>query len=83
MVKKLLVSLAGLFVVVVALAFVFDVPRFVIGLIQYGGQAREGTLQVGDPATDVTLYDIDGATSFQLSDRIGERPLVLIFGSFT
>jgi len=29
------------------------------------------------------LLALDGQTTFHLSDRIGQRPLVLVFGSYT
>ena len=67
----------------VGIAFALDVPRFVIGIVQYGDQVREGSLVVGDPAPQVTLYDLDGVTQRPLTERFDGRPLVLIFGSFT
>ena len=62
-------------------------PRFLIGLAMYGGQAREGSLVVGDLAPDVNLVSVESATgdggTHALSEWIGPRPLVLVFGSFT
>lgn len=58
-------------------------PRFLIGIATYGRQAREGEIRVGDRAPDVAFVDLDGSTSRSLGDRIGPRPLVLVFGSFT
>jgi len=58
-------------------------PRNLIGYWKYGGQAREGTLRVGDVAPDVTLTSLDGSTSQRLGEWIGQRPVVLVFGSFT
>jgi peroxiredoxin len=46
-------------------------------------QRREGDLKVGDRAPDVALLALDGSTPVRLKDSIGEKPLVLIFGSFT
>ncbi len=66
-----------------AVAFLLEVPRFVTGILTYGRQIRKGTLQVGDPAPHVTLHDLDGAVPRALTDWIGDRPLVLVFGSFT
>ena len=37
----------------------------------------------GDRAPDVQLVSLDGQTKFLLSERIGKRPLVLVFGSYT
>jgi hypothetical protein len=44
---------------------------------------REGTLRVGDPAPDFELATPDGAQRVRLSSFRGERPVVLIFGSYT
>ena len=81
--KKIITVVAGLLLVGIGVAVWYDVPRFVIGLIKYGHQAREGTLQVGDPAPMATVYELDGTTSRDLGEWMGTRPLVLIFGSFT
>jgi hypothetical protein len=58
-------------------------PRNLIGYIQYGGQVREGSLSVGDAAPIVPVVTLDGSTPRPLSEWIGQRPLVLVFGSFT
>ena len=39
--------------------------------------------RVGDPAPDFELRDADGEHPVRLSDFKGERPVALIFGSFT
>jgi hypothetical protein len=57
-------------------------PRNVWGLLRYD-QRREGALKVGDRAPDVALVALDGASRVRLAERIGGRPLVLTFGSFT
>ncbi len=56
-------------------------PRNIIGMLLYD-QRREGLLQVGDLAPDVVLENLAGE-AVHLADSMGERPLVLIFGSFT
>ncbi len=54
------------------------------GILRYGyPQLRTGALQVDDPAPEVELVALDGTTRFRLSERIGARPLVLVFGSYT
>jgi hypothetical protein len=73
----------GLILVAVTIAVIWIGPRFIIGILTYGRQAREGTLQVGDPAPVVSLVDLDGTTRRELGEWIGPRPLVLVFGSFT
>jgi hypothetical protein len=59
-------------------------PSNVYGLVRYAlPNMHRGDLRVGDRARDVKLYALDGTTTFHLRDRIGTRPLVLIFGSYT
>ncbi len=57
-------------------------PRNVIGMIRYD-QRQQGALRVGDLAPDVELLALDGKTTSRLSQHLGGRPVVLIFGSFT
>jgi hypothetical protein len=57
-------------------------PKNIIGMIRYD-QRQEGTLRVGDRAPDVALVGLDGKSTVHLADSIGEKPLVLVFGSFT
>lgn len=59
-------------------------PRDVYGFLRYAlPQWHRGDLRVGDRAPDVRLVSLDGQTTFHLRDRIGARPLILIFGSYT
>ena len=39
--------------------------------------------RAGDLAPDFTLSDIEGQNAVTLSDFRGEKPVVLVFGSFT
>ncbi len=48
-----------------------------------GDRPSPGKLKVGDPAPDVELVALDGQSRFRLSERIGSKPLVLVFGSYT
>ena len=57
-------------------------PRNVWGMLRYD-QREEGTLAVGDTAPDVALVALDGTARVQLLERLGGKPLVLVFGSFT
>jgi hypothetical protein len=43
----------------------------------------EGTLRVGDLAPDLELQSADGSGPRKLSDLFQEKPLVLVFGSYT
>ncbi|MGB6483420.1 MAG: hypothetical protein WBE86_08035 [Candidatus Acidiferrales bacterium] len=76
----LLLLLAGYF----ALAHFMGGPRDVYGFLRYAlPQWRQGDLHVGDRAPDARIFSLDGRTAFYLHDKIGSRPLVLIFGSYT
>lgn len=46
------------------------------------GSLQEGPA-INDPAPDFMVKAIDGDETVRLSDRIGRRPLVLVFGNFT
>lgn len=47
-------------------------------------RARAGTLQVGDPAPDFSLTKLDKTATLQLSALTAQnRPVVLVFGSYT
>jgi len=87
--RRILIWTSSGVVVFLAAAFVFlsvvsGGPSNVYGLVRYAlPNMHRGDLHVGDRARDVKLYALDGATTFQLRDRIGARPLVLIFGSYT
>jgi len=77
-----------LLIAVVVLASVAGViawkigPRNVIGMLRYD-QRKEGSLKVGDRAPDVSLVSLDGKTPVRLSEHVGARPLILVFGSYT
>lgn len=45
--------------------------------------ARAGNLQVGDAAPDFELQTHDKSKTVRLSDFRGEKPVVLVFGSYT
>jgi len=57
-------------------------PRNIMGMLRYD-QRQDGALRVGDVAPDAELVALDGATRVHLLDRGANRPIVLIFGSFT
>jgi hypothetical protein len=46
------------------------------------GSMNEGP-KLNDPAPDFTLKTADGKETIQLSKRIGPKPVILVFGSFT
>jgi hypothetical protein len=45
--------------------------------------AREGRLRVGDTAPDFTLKTLGQEATVRLSALRGDRPVVLVFGSYT
>ena len=45
--------------------------------------ARKGTVEVGDRAPDFTLTTLDKSARIQLATLNREKPVVLIFGSYT
>ena len=83
MLKKILIGL-GVLVVLAAGGFTYMIggPRNVIGMLRYDTR-EEGTLKVGDRAPEVELLALDGKTPVKLSERLGGKPTVLVFGSFT
>ncbi len=83
MFKKILIGLA--IVAALALAgvtYMIGGPKNLIGMLRYD-QRQEGTLKVGDRAPEVGLLALDGRTPVRLSEQLGQKPTVLIFGSFT
>jgi len=56
-------------------------PSNLVGMLRYDTR-REGDYKVGDRAPDVALLSLDGAP-VHLEARLGSRPTVLVFGSFT
>lgn len=45
--------------------------------------ARAGNVHVGDMAPDISLESPDHKSSFRLSSLRGQKPVVLVFGSYT
>lgn len=79
---KLAFAIFGIIVVVLASAVLIKMgPRFVFGMLRYDTR-QEGTLRVGDRAPDVALLTVENKST-QLLTGLGQRPLVLVFGSFT
>ena len=57
-------------------------PRNVWGMLRYD-QRVEGALKVGDKAPEGLLTHLEDGKAVALTESIGQRPLVLIFGSYT
>ena len=87
--KRLLKWLAGLLAALLlaafgALCYLAGGPKDAYGMVRYAlPHMHRGTLAVGSDAPDVRLVALDGINHFHLRERIGTRPLVLVFGSFT
>ena len=80
--KKLLLG-AGLLVAAAAALAAWKIgPRNIIGMLRYD-QRQEGKLKVGDRAPDVALIALDGKTPVHVAESMGDKPLILVFGSFT
>lgn len=61
-------------------------PKFLFMVIPFQPlwfYARGGTLNVGDPAPDFSLETPDKSARVQLSSFRGDKPVVLVFGSYT
>jgi hypothetical protein len=80
--KKWAIAAAVLLLLVAGTGVAVIGPRNVIGMIRYD-KREQGKLKVGDRAPDVTLVGLDGQSNVRIADRIGQRPLVLVFGSYT
>jgi len=67
-----------------ALCYLAGSPKDAYGMVRYAlPHMRRGTLQVGSDAPDARLLTLDGSNHFHIRERLGRRPLVLVFGSFT
>ena len=82
MIKRLLLGAVVLIVAAGAFAVYRIGPSNIVGMLRYD-QRREGTLRPGDRMPDVELVALDGITRSRLSTKLRDRPLVLVFGSFT
>jgi len=68
----------------VLLSFMAGSPKEVYGMVRYAlPHMHRGTLKVGSDAPDARVVALDGVSRFHIRERTHERPLVLVFGSFT
>lgn len=82
---KWVISPVAYFVIILILAKNFFKKTF--GQIRAGFQfalprMKLGNLKTRHNAPNVQLFHLDGST-FKLSEKMGSRPLILIFGSYT
>ena len=87
--KRFLKWFAGGLAVLVLVAFgglwyMAGSPKDAYGMVRYAlPHMHRGTLKVGSDAPDARLVALDGVSHFHIRERLGARPLVLVFGSFT
>ena len=68
----------------IGLSMMAGSPRDAYGMVRYAlPHMHRGTLKVGSDAPDARVVALDGVTRFHIRERTGNRPLVLVFGSFT
>jgi hypothetical protein len=66
------------------LCYVAGSPKDAYGMVRYAlPHMHRGKLKVGSDAPDSRLVGLDGVSHFHIRERTHERPLVLVFGSFT
>jgi len=80
--KKIAIGVGAVVLLLAGAAVAYVGPRNVIGMIRYD-KRQEGRLKVGDFAPDVALVGLDGTSRVRIAERVGTRPLVLVFGSYT
>ncbi len=80
---------AGIFGVLMVAVFIglsvmAGSPKDAYGMVRYAlPHMHRGTLKVGSDAPDARLVALDGMSRFHIRERTHDRPLVLVFGSFT
>ncbi|MBV8514481.1 MAG: hypothetical protein JO260_04190 [Acidobacteria bacterium] len=80
---------AALFGVLLVVAFIVlsvmaGSPKDAYGMVRYAlPHMHRGKLRPGDNAPDASILTLNGKDRFQIRDRIGGRPLMIVFGSYT
>jgi hypothetical protein len=80
---------AGILAAIVIMAFIglsvmAGSPKDAYGMVRYAlPHMHRGTLKVGSDAPDARIVALDGVSRFHIRERTHDRPLVLVFGSFT
>jgi hypothetical protein len=88
-VKRFLKWTAGVLAVllvaaIAGLSYMAGSPKDAYGMVRYAlPHMHRGTLKVGSDAPDARIVALDGVSRFHIRERTGDRPLVLVFGSFT
>ena len=59
-------------------------PKDAYGMVRYAlPYMHRGRLKPGDAAPDAPLLALNGKEQFRIHDRISNRPLMVVFGSYT
>jgi hypothetical protein len=67
-----------------ALSYIAGSPKDAYGMVRYAlPHMHRGSLKVGSDAPDARIVALDGVSRFHIRERTHDRPLVLVFGSFT
>src|SRR5260370_30344699 len=67
-----------------ALSYMAGSPKDAYVMVRYAlPHMHRGTLKGGSDAPDARIIALDGVSRFHIRERTHERPLVLVFGSFT
>jgi len=68
----------------IGLSFMTGSPKDAIAMLRYAlPHMHRGKLKVGDDAPDARILAVDGTTYFHIRERVGKRPLMIVFGSYT
>ncbi|HZC65965.1 MAG TPA: hypothetical protein VE545_05300 [Candidatus Dormibacteraeota bacterium] len=68
----------------VGLSLMAGSPKDAYSMVRYAfPHMHFGNLKVGDDAPDAKLVALNGSEHFHIRERTGQKPLVLVFGSFT
>ena len=87
--KRFVKWMAGIVGAMVVIAFIglsvmAGSPKDAYGMVRYAlPHMHRGNLKVGSDAPDARIVALDGVNHFHIRERTHERPLVLVFGSFT
>jgi hypothetical protein len=88
-VKQMWIWIAAVLGVLLIAAFVglsvmAGSPKDAYGMVRYAlPYMHRGKLKPGDNAPDAPLLALDGKDQFRIRERIGGRPLMVVFGSYT
>ena len=67
-----------------AVSYIPDIVKFgIVPFPRLWNQARGGNLRIGDLSPDFDLPALDKQSRVRLSSFRGQRPVVLVFGSYT